>query len=630
MYRKTSLCFLFLVVMSNSITAQTVSTDSLLAVLQQSKKEDTVKVNVYHALSRAFRFTDPATAIMYGKQGIVLAKKLNFDSGVAGCYLNVSTAYNYSGKPDTALLYLDTALHYARKVNEPNRLGLAYLNRADYQRQLVNFSQSLKDCDTALYYADLANNDDVRARVNQTFAAVYTQQDLYNQAIPYFDRAIVLYRKVGNLRMTASVYSNMGLLYKGMHDYSKAEEATLKAIHITDSLKDITNLSIFTGNLSDVYFQLGKYTEALRYADKAMDYAVLHQNEPLMGTAGMLQANVYIKQKRFKEAIQVVERASVFFKEDEDGDRLSIAYDLLAEAYAQSGNYEKGFAYMKMSRQLDDSLAKLQYDGEIASMQTKFRVNEKDQQILLLAKEKELQQQRLRQQRIILVASIIASLLVLIGIALAVNRYRLRQQMKELQFRNQVAADLHDEVGSSLSSIHMLSQMASQETSGGMNIQQDILSRMSSNAKETMDKMGDIVWMIKPGESESGNLVQRIERFAYDMGAGKNVAVSLQLQELQKIKLSIEQRKNLYLIFKEAMNNAVKYSGAKTIHVAAEKQGKEVILSVKDDGKGFDSQVVNKGNGLDNMHHRAKETGGWLRIESAAGKGTTVKFGMPA
>jgi signal transduction histidine kinase len=628
MCKRTCLSLLFLLLISGYVVAQTVSTDSLVRVLESTKVADTNKVNTYQLLARAFRFTDPATAIIYGKQGIILANKLNFDKGSAGCYLNVSTAFAYSERLDTAMLYLDTALQYAHKVNDPNRLGLAYLNRADYHRQLVNFSQSLKDCETALSYADRANNDDVRARVNQVIGSVYTHQELYDQSISYYNKAIDLYLKVGNYRMIASVLSNLGLIHKGLHDYKKAEEVTLKAIYITDSLKDITNLSIFNGNLSDVYFQMKKYTEALLYADRAMEYARLQQNEPLMGTASLHQASVYVEQKQFSKAIEATEKALAIFRENGYGEEMGVCFDILADAYARSGNYSKGFEYMRLSKDLGDSLNRQQYETEIASLQTKFSVNEKDQQILLLGTEKKLQQQRLNQQRIIMIASIIVAGLALMGIWLAINRYRLRQQMKELELRTQIAADLHDEVGSSLSSIHMLSQMARQQGSAIAG-QQEILTSMSNNARETMEKMGDIVWMIKPGVSESNNLLQRMEHFANEMGSGKNIGLSLELQELEKIKLSIEQRKNIYLIFKEAINNAVKYSDAHTITAATRISGRELILSVKDDGKGFDNLTMVRGNGLDNMQYRASEMGGRLTIESAEGMGTVIKLRMP-
>ena len=199
--------------------------------------------------------------------------------------------------------------------------------------------------------------------------------------------------------------------------------------------------------------------------------------------------------------------------------------------------------------------------------------------------------------------------------------------MKELELRNQIAADLHDEVGSSLSSIHMLSQMAARP--GNEATHQDILTRMSSNAKETMEKMGDIVWMIKPGEAEAGSLKQRMERFAYEIGSSKNIEVAIQLEELDKLKLTMKQRKNIYLIFKEAVNNAVKYSDSEKLAVTASVQNKELTLQVKDFGKGFDSSVVKKGNGLDNMQHRAKDLGALLSLTTNSTEGTTIKLTMP-
>ena len=223
-------------------------------------------------------------------------------------------------------------------------------------------------------------------------------------------------------------------------------------------------------------------------------------------------------------------------------------------------------------------------------------------------------------------ASAAIALLALLGIGLAVNRYGLRQRMKELELRNQIAADLHDEVGSSLSSIHMLSQMATKQ--GNETTHKDILERMSRNAKETMDKMGDIVWMIKPGETEAGGLKQRIERFAYEICSSKNIELQMQLDELEKIKLTMDQRKNIYLIFKEALNNAVKYSGTEKIEINTASQNKELILQVKDFGKGFDSSIVKKGNGLDNMQHRAKELNGKLEVTPGDG-GTMVSITVP-
>lgn len=173
----------------------------------------------------------------------------------------------------------------------------------------------------------------------------------------------------------------------------------------------------------------------------------------------------------------------------------------------------------------------------------------------------------------------------------------------------------------------MLSQMAAQP--GNEAMQKGILQRMSTNAKETMEKMSDLVWTIKPEEAEGSNLKQRMERFAYEICGAKNIDLSLELDKLDTKDLTMDQRKNMYLIFKEALNNAVKYSGTEKISVSAANGQNILTMIVKDEGKGFDTGIVIKGNGLDNIKNRAAGIGGKLEIDSAPGKGTIVKLTMP-
>jgi signal transduction histidine kinase len=610
--------FLLLLFSANS---QRMNVDSLMNLLSKAK-QDTSKVTIYANLAATLRYTEPLEGVKYGKMGFALAKTLDFDKGIAVCYLNSSTAYIYADMLDSALLYLDTALVYAHKTGDNNRLGLSYLNRADIYRQLQNFNQSLKDCDTALSYAEKSNNDDVRARVNQTIGSIFNRQGIYPRAVVYYNKAMGLYQKTGNRRMMAVILNNLGLAYKSSGEFEKGIVVTKDAIRITDSLRDITNLSIYNANLSDIYYQMNNYTQSELYAQKAMDYAVVQDNDKLKSNAWSLLAETYLKQNRYTEAITVLNKALPIAKETDWTDQIYLITDMLAEAYYHTGDYAKAYENTLMAKEANDSLLKWKYDDELASMQTKFEVDEKDKAIQLLAKDKELQRQKLQRLNIIIIAAAAILLLVLGGLWLLMNRNKLKQRMKELELRNRIAADLHDEVGSSLSSIHMLSQMASQQGNGSGN--NEILTRMSNNAKETMDKMGDIVWMIKPGETEAGSLKQRMERFAYEICSSKNIEVHTQLNDLEMVTLSMEQRKNIYLIFKEALNNAVKYSGTDKVDISISVQNKELVMQVKDFGKGFDSSLIKRGNGLDNMRHRSKEIGAFYEILSPEKSGTVI------
>ena len=619
------LCYSIVIFSCQAAYSQKINIDSVKTELANAK-EDTNKVILYRILAGTLRLSNPTEGLRYGKEGVALGKKLGFDKGTAGCYLNLSACYNNLGKLDSGLNYVDTAIYYSHKAGDPNRLALVYLNRADFYMQLQNFDQSLRNCDTSLKYAELANSDDRRARVLQTFGSVYFFQKLYDQSADYYNRANVLYKKINNLQMSAIALNNLALVHKNTGDYKSAADNLQQAITIADSLNDQSNLSMYHGTLSDVYLRVGNYALAEKYANTSMQYAQKIKNDITIGNAWENLGQVYLKQGRNTEAINALTNSYTIFKKLGDDDKINTTAGILAEAYASTGNYAKAYEFQNISRVANDTIVKHRYDDDIAAMQTRFKVEEKDKEILLLDENRQLQEQKLNQQKILLITSIVIAVLALVGITLLVGRYRLRQRMKELQLRNEIAADLHDEVGSSLSSIHMLSEMASSNSLHDPS-QKEILNKVSGYTKETMEKMGDIVWMIKPTSQEG--LKERMHRFLHEMCNSRNINCSFESDRLSQLKLNMHQRKGLYLVFKEAVNNAAKYSEAKNIKVSINEINQKLNMVIKDDGKGFNAVATKNGNGIDNMQNRAKELGGETKIQSVPGNGTTVSFTMP-
>lgn len=623
---KKLICLLLISLLANAGQSQSINKDSLLNELKTAKA-DTAKVILYRILAGTLRLSQPAEAIRYGKEGISLGKKLDFHKGTAGCYLNVSASYSTMGQLDSAILYIDTAIYYSHKAGDPNRLALVYLNRADCYMQLQNFEQSLKDCNTSLRYAEQVNSDDRRARVLQTFGSIYFFQKLYDQSADYYNRALGLYKKINNLQMSAIVLNNLALVHKNSDRYKEAAENMLQAIGIADSLHDVSNLSLYYGTLSDVYFNTADYEAAEKYADTAMHYARQIGNEMSVANAWEYLGQAYLKKGKRKEGINALASGYAVFKKFGDFDKINLTAGMLAEAYAASGDFEKAYRFLTISRDANDTLTRRRFADDITAMQTRFKVDEKDKEIQLLDKNRQLQSQQINQQRILLIASVIIILIILAGIWLLIGRYRLRQRMKELQLRNEIAADLHDEVGSSLSSIHMLSEMAS-ATATPADSKKEMLHKMTTYSKETMDKMGDIVWMIKQNGEDGKDLQERMQRLLYEMCNSKNISHQFDGELLQTLKLNTEQKKAMYLIFKEGVNNALKYASPEHIHVSISKQQNMVGLKITDNGKGFDSTSAKKGNGLTNMQNRAKELGGKTEIVSSE-KGTTVLCVFP-
>jgi ligand-binding sensor domain-containing protein/two-component sensor histidine kinase len=220
----------------------------------------------------------------------------------------------------------------------------------------------------------------------------------------------------------------------------------------------------------------------------------------------------------------------------------------------------------------------------------------------------------------------------------AIYRYRINALLKQQAIRNKIAQDLHDNVGSTLSSISVYSQVAKiyHEQERQTDLQQT-LEKISDTSGEMISEMNDIVWAINPRHDNMETILQRMESFARPLLAAKSIAFHFSADPaIKQISLEMTRRKNFYLIFKEGVNNALKYSDCKNLWVHIRIWHHQLELEVKDDGAGFDIDKIRKqahqslsGNGLRNMEMRAAEMKGVWVLNSVPGQGTTVHLRFP-
>jgi signal transduction histidine kinase len=195
--------------------------------------------------------------------------------------------------------------------------------------------------------------------------------------------------------------------------------------------------------------------------------------------------------------------------------------------------------------------------------------------------------------------------------------------------RTRLSRDLHDEIGATLTSISFLTEVARQP-SRSVEERSRSLEMIGEYSREMITEMNDIVWAINPGNDRFTRITDRMKNFGQTLLAAKNISFHFEAADsLEEIKLNTQQRKNLYLVFKEAVNNAVKYSQCTQLFVDMELENSSVRMSIRDQGDGFNMNDHPAGNGMDNMKARASEIGGELSIHTARGKGTTVELLFP-
>jgi signal transduction histidine kinase len=203
-------------------------------------------------------------------------------------------------------------------------------------------------------------------------------------------------------------------------------------------------------------------------------------------------------------------------------------------------------------------------------------------------------------------------------------------QAAEQRVKDRIGRDLHDDVAASLSSIRILSQVAKTRFEHLSPDAGQLLQQINRSAQSTLDEIGDILWAIKPHPDYLNDIADRMREYATKMLEARDLAYRIDIpRNLPALELDVEARRNVYLIFKEAINNILKHSQCTQIDIGLSVDPDRLVLRVEDNGVGFDSETVLRGHGFGNMKSRATDIGGNLSVEAVAGVGTKVLFELP-
>ncbi|MGG9962063.1 ATP-binding protein [Ferruginibacter sp. SUN106] len=212
--------------------------------------------------------------------------------------------------------------------------------------------------------------------------------------------------------------------------------------------------------------------------------------------------------------------------------------------------------------------------------------------------------------------------LTIVGIIYAFYRYRIRQIEKQHAIRKNIATDLHDDLGSTLNSVKVFTNLA---ISGVK--QEESLQQVKDNLTEATMSLRDMIWVLDDSLDTVDELITRLKQFAIPVASASNIEAVIKADsEVNSRQLTKEEKRNLFLICKEAINNSIKYSGAGQIDVGITASGKKIKIVVADNGNGFNVDEVKKGYGLKNMQYRAGQIKYKVALTSSPGKGTQINI----
>ena len=549
-----------------------------------------------------------------------LSEKLNFPRGFY-CVNNLKGYIAYS-KQDMkkALSYFLICKDIIKKNN---------LNRKLYQASLNNLS---------IMYSQMGNKEDA---LKMSFELIEFQEkfdvqpfqtnpykeigDNYKEIGKYED-ALKYYNKELEIETSYNVFSGMGISENNIGQlYEKKGENKVAKIHYEIGLKHAEKADYpllqaeILSNLGRVTHALGDKKMAITYLKKAEKIARELESQLILNNILGYLGAIYLETKEYDASEKHYKEALDSCKTINDFDYTFKINSGLAKLYHAKGDFKQAYKYQLDAETAKDSTYKTEVTKNSSELIKKYETSKKEQEIALLNQKNKTAN---LQNKSILGGGIM--LLLLIGfIAFSIiNRNKLKELEHTQKLRNRIAADLHDEIGSTLSSISLISGMSKGESPTVTKM----FNKIHKDSKSVMESMDEIIWSVSSVNDSLKGIYHRIQQYVRPLAEPTNIHFVFEFDEnLEKVELPMETRRNVFLIVKEAVNNVLKYSGAEMCKVQFEKHKKEIFINISDDGMGFDkAEINNERNGLKNLQHRADAIGGTLTISSDIGKGTTI------
>jgi len=650
--------------------AQTPVVDSLLTIVAKHTRDST-EIFALDEVIEIYLRKDLNKARGYTFQLLALAQAIDSPSGLALSYTTFIHLYQATGRLDSAQYYLDRfgelykkrPGHWRVAANYTNTAGLFYKAQGKYKEALPYLVEALRIIEPS------GNKTSIAGQMLNIGNAYNNLGDL-KTAASYHLRSLALFEEIGNKRGQSFCLNSLGNDFLPLKQLVTAEKYLLRAEQLKTELDDKRGLQSTWMTLGEVYQHMDNPKASMAYYTRALTRAKelelrTEESRVLFNMASMLKGDKQYTEarKRFTQALPLVRQAGDSLtasriqseliilnnrlqreKQEEQtllgnitvslekGNRTQTAegHFHLAEWYSSRRQFEEAFTHLKQAQALEDSVNGHQVLLQLKRLEEEYKNDKKEREIALLKKDQEVQALALDKQKVINLSIVIVLIFsVAIGVLL-INRYRAMNAAKRTleieRVRNHIARDLHDEMGSALSSINILSQVALVENDGNTH---SYLQRIGDQSTRIMESMSDMVWSINPGNDPIGRMVMKMREFTAEILDAKNITYRFSDDVAEDLRVDADKRKNLFLIFKESLNNAAKYSQASEIVIDLRQQDHTVTLQVSDNGRGFDEARIKAGNGLRNLRERARDIHSTLTITSAPGAGTRIYLQMP-
>ena len=632
-----------LIIFYNTANAQGLP-QSTLDSIGKYLKDKTPKQRCLFFLEKADYYSNSNAKLSYSysQEGLKEALKTKNDSLLGLAYNTIGNTHQFLTQLDSSLFYHKKALQYREKIKDElgiadsnNNIGIVYDSQG-------NFDDALKYYFKALKYYEKKQNDDKTAMTLANIGVVYKSQKEYKKAYYYYKRAYDIYKKINSEFGITVTSGNLGSILINFKSYNSSLAYSKIAKEGYEKLNYKRYVAYPISNIAIVNDSLHRFEEANKNYLEAITLHEIYKNDYEVANTCNAFSSCLIKQGKYSESIIYAQKALQFAQNSDTYFLEVTAYNNLAKAFAKMHNYEKAYYYSNLYSKGMDSLFKKEKTKAVFEMEAKYE-NEKKSKLLL-----QIQNKIQHRNTLVIILVILAISIALIGY-LIYRQQKIKAQQKEQEYELQkaiaaietqnklqeqritISRDLHDNIGAQLTFIiSSINNIKHAFDINNSKLEQK-LQLISTFTKTTILELRDTIWAMNTKEITFEDLKHRIYNFIEKAKlAVNNIHFSFNIDPvLAQLAFDGVDGMNIYRVIQEAVHNSIKYAQATEIKVNISQNKKHIVITISDNGVGFDTNTVILGNGIANIKKRVAEIQGSVEINSEKNSGTNIIIHFP-
>jgi signal transduction histidine kinase len=644
----------FLIPAFTTIKSQSYNKDSLLNIIDRVRKlpADTGQVRQLREIGYSIIEKDSALSKVLLQEALSSSLTLNDIDAVTNSYRMLGIWYNAFGDKGKALDLYRASLHSAIRNSHFYLMGGAYFNigiikyeKGEYDSCVSYYLKAVEIFESPKVFEDKNLKqrvlDKKKSDLYSNISAAFNTLKNLSKADEYIDKAIAIAESYKSAVTVANYMQQKADNFYENGNTEKALRTRLKHLpHLEAGNFSKTPLQGAYQNIAQEYFELDKIDSSKIFAQKSLQIA-----EELGITNGIANANwqlgrIAMKEKQFSLAEKYMEKCAAYFlASDDPNDRMNY-FDAMRQLMFSEGRYKEAYSYFEKFKTLNDTILNSERARQFAEREAKYQSEKKDSQI-------KLQQSAIRQKNTLNYLLIASAVVLMLVTTLGYLNYKQKQKLQqqriteletekqlsateavlkgEEQERTRLAKDLHDGLGGMLSGIkYSLNTMKGNLVMTPENAQafERSIDMLDSSIKE----MRRVAHNMMPEALVEFGLDTALKDFCNDINQSGALKITYQSIGMNDLQLNDTTAITIYRIVQELVNNTLKHAAARMAIVQVSKTGNMIAVTVEDDGKGFNTGILQRARGIgwSNIENRVEFLKGKLDIKSQEGKGTSV------